>query len=191
MDKSGVFDYLDHLKILNLENYDKMIKHYANSDLPNSWFVAPFTNCCLDAFKDYLHFFARVITFRGLPKINDIKTEMLFWLQDVNWPGAGEICYFIRDNFLDFKDLIIRQIFHALDIEEDLYLKGEKHNDIVWAEALLGQFADIERNSESKKIINETFDMFINYNKDDSKMKVLLKENLEKIFTIYPLSNWT
>lgn len=125
---------------VNSREFKNMVKYFAESDIPNAYFVAPISdNPCtapvLDGVlpaehgKKYWDGFAAVLVARGLPKINDVKADILHWVEDINWPGSDAVIIFVNQNFSAF----LPEIFATL---EEAYDK----KDIGWFENLLGCF---------------------------------------------------
>lgn len=124
----------------NSRKFKRIVKYFAESDIPNAYFVAPILDKpCLtpvldgippaDHGKKYWDGFAEVLVTRGLPKINDVKAEMLHWLQDINWPGNASIIIFVKQNLSAFSS----EIFSALK-------EAYENKDVIWFENLLHCF---------------------------------------------------
>lgn len=125
---------------INSRKFKRIVKYFAESDIPNSYFVAPISDKpCLtpvldgippaDHGKNYWNGFAAVLVSRGLPKMNDVKADMLHWVEDVNWPGNASIIMFVKQNLSAF----LSEIFSAL---KEAYEK----KDVIWFENLLRCF---------------------------------------------------
>lgn len=125
---------------VNSQKFKKIVKYFAESDIPNTYFVAPVSdNPCLTPVldsippanhgKNYWDGFAAVLVARGLPEIDDVKADMLHWLEDINWPGNASIIIFVKQNLSAFRD----EIFSALK-------EAYENKDIIWFENLLHCF---------------------------------------------------
>lgn len=125
---------------VNSRKFQRIVKYFAESDIPNAYFVAPISDKpCLtpvldgvppaDHGKNYWEGFAAVLVSRGLPKINDVKADMLHWLEDINWPGNVSIILFVKQNLSSF----LAEIFSALK-------EACNNKDVIWFENLLHCF---------------------------------------------------
>lgn len=125
---------------VNSREFQRIVRYFAESDIPNTYFVAPLSeNPCLTPVidgvqpashgKNYWDGFAAVLVARGLPKINDVKADMLHWLEDINWPGNALIIIFVKQNLSEF----LTEIFSALK-------KAYNNKDVIWFENLLHCF---------------------------------------------------
>lgn len=79
-------------------NKEETIELFAKSELPNSFFVQQFAENSSYAHKKYWESYAKIISRRGLPAVNDIKKEILCWWKDANYPGFWTIREFVLKN---------------------------------------------------------------------------------------------
>lgn len=107
---------------------DNVVNYFAESDLPNKFFVASIVdNSHFERFgKNHWDGFAAVLVARGIPRISDVKADMLHWWEDLNWPGNPTIITFVRQNLIEFETEILSAVKEAYD-----------KNDIIWFENLL------------------------------------------------------
>ena len=118
------------------------IQEFADSDLPNSFFLQLLNDSCPLIFREKRFWigFAKVLTTRGYERIKDDAEAMLMWLQDINWPGVCVIVPFVRKNFAFFRKTILQCITRAL-----------YSNDMAWANALLILYSEETGMSADKR----------------------------------------
>lgn len=120
--------------------FGQAVQYFAESDIPNAFFVAPVLGAPSAApvsdgaapvryGKSYWNGFAAVLAARGLPRADDVKADMLHWVEDINWPGSGAVILFVRQNFCAF----LPEIFSAL---QEAYAE----RDVGWFKNLLECF---------------------------------------------------
>ena len=117
------------------------IQEFADSDLPNSFFLQHLNDSCPLIFREKRFWigFAKVLTTRGYEKIKDDAEAMLMWLQDINWPGNCVVIPFVRKNFAFFRKTILQCITRAW-----------YSNDTAWANALLTLYQEETGMSEDQ-----------------------------------------
>lgn len=124
MDKDFFIDNLyllaENEKIVTKQTIDM----FANSNLPNSYFVKQFTDIGQQPFcdKKYWRSFSRILIARGANALTDVYRQMLMWLQDINWPGSVEIANFVCQNFDAFCTAARRCVDQALQASDDAWL---------------------------------------------------------------------
>lgn len=120
--------------------FRQIVQYFAESDIPNAFFVAPVLGIPCTApvpdgatpgryGKSYWDGFAAVLAARGLLRVGDVKADMLHWVEDINWPGSAAVILFVRQNFCEF----LPEIFSALR-------EAHGKKDVGWFENLLGCF---------------------------------------------------
>ncbi|MCM1438617.1 MAG: DUF5071 domain-containing protein [Roseburia sp.] len=123
------FDDLSLRHCESKERFSAAVDYFAAADIPNEFFLAPVTAGSEVYGKDYWEGFAKVLVKRGIAKLGGDKRKMLYWLQDLNWPGSGEVAEFVRQNFNVLKQEIIECVAEAHYIR-----------DIIWFKNLLSFF---------------------------------------------------
>ena len=118
------FNLKENFSLLNENDQEVpeiIIKGFAESNLPNQFFLEQFLQPGKEPFceKKYWRSFARILICRGIERLKDVKTELLIWLQDVNWPGFEEICKFVLSNFSEFKVAVMHSVIKALNEKDD------------------------------------------------------------------------
>lgn len=109
------------------EEWEKVVEAFAASELPNSYFLQHFqTNKNRKLDSAMWDGFAAVLVKRGLPKINDVKKELLVWWQDPNWVGFDRIEKLVLSHGEEFLPEIKEVILQAIEAR-----------DVIWFEWLL------------------------------------------------------
>jgi hypothetical protein len=121
---------------------NEAVDYFVSSEYPNSYFLQQFYPPYSAPFyhKKYWEAFAQILIRRGLPKINDVKCDILQWLKDVNWSGCTAITQFILSNRSCFQQEILNSIY-----------KAYKEKDIIWFKNLLVVF--FQKNSYALEIV--------------------------------------
>lgn len=115
----------------NKERFAAAVNYFADGEIQNSFFLAPVTVGSDVYGKEYWEGFAKVLVKRGILKLGDDKQKVLHWLEDLNWPGSGEIIELVSQNLNDFKPDIIVCLSAALE-----------SRDIIWFKNMLSLFYD-------------------------------------------------
>lgn len=171
------FDYIKHLEGYNSNNKEEMIDFFANSELPNTWFLQQFSKPPHNKYpfyqKQYWELFAKIIIKRGVKSIKKEDILILNWFQEFNWPGLREIAVFVRENSLFFKDYFVRAVVEAFTLD-----------DLLWLEMLLLSIL-VEKSFDTKEY-NDIIKLS-NENKGEKNSEVLneLKSMSEKIYDKY------
>lgn len=138
----------EHLTIIFSDKFLQGIKEYAESELPNDYFLKHLKEPYSDPFceKKYWRGFAMVLVQRGLPKIEDVKNDLLLWFQDINMLGSKEIYEFVKQNISDF----------IIPIKSVL-LQAYNNNDDQWFYRLFQVWyeCDSSMDLETKKFIED------------------------------------
>jgi hypothetical protein len=138
------FDWCSELKLLADDNelvVNESVKKFAESKLPNEFFLQQFTQIGKEPFcqKKYWTSFAKILINRGISCVKDVLETMLIWLQDINCPGSDLIWNFVIVNFAEFSQPLKKCIVSAIITD-----------DIAWFNALLSLvykikgFSDLE-----------------------------------------------
>lgn len=111
----------DGFKPKTNDTFYEAVRYYAKTNLSNQYFLQHFLSNIEGEYNDKSLWvgFACVLIERGLPKINDVKSEILIWWQDPNWPGWKEIREFVINNKSNFLVEIKKVILRALQ-EKDV-----------------------------------------------------------------------
>ncbi|MDR2267214.1 MAG: hypothetical protein LBE09_06505 [Christensenellaceae bacterium] len=140
------------------------VKYFANSDLPNSYFLQHLKPPYPELFcrKKYWHGLATVLAYRGIDKIDDVKEDIFVWFQDGNWPGNEVVWPFILKNKEQLKDSFINSVWKAFDIydigwfwysiktfEKFYELKNEELAEII--DRIFNYAGNLENWSDDKK----------------------------------------
>lgn len=88
----------------------KAVDYFVKSDIPNEAFFQFFRNPYKQLpqewewlrEKRYWSAIAYIMVKRGLPKIIEVKKDLLHWYEDVNWPGALLVNKFVIENGVVF-----------------------------------------------------------------------------------------
>ncbi len=124
--------------------------------------------------KGIWYAFAQIIIRRGLPKINDVKEIITKYLIDFNIPGSTDIDLFIKANYSEFRQSIVKSIKFAY-----------KERDYVWLGNLLALFKSEE--SLLSDVELTLIDEIIEYIDDDNSrgFKVRFDERFYRMFDNY------
>lgn len=115
----------------NKEHFAAAVDYFAAADIPNDFFLEPVAVGSTVYGKEYWEGFAKVLVKRGILKLDGDKQKILRWLEDLNWPGSGEIVAFISENLNDF----IPDITVCLSA-------AYKARDVIWFKNMLSFFCD-------------------------------------------------
>ncbi len=119
MKKYQIEDLYDEVKD---EDNEEAIEYFVNSDIENIVFMSHFIKYdTIFSRKIYWEAFAEIIVRRGLPRVNDILELILQWFQDANWPGFYTIKKFVVKNQVEFYDLYVKTIIHALNALDEAW----------------------------------------------------------------------
>jgi hypothetical protein len=99
------------------------VKYFANSNLPNSYFLQQFFPPYPRPFcqSEYWHGFAAVLAYRGIDKIDDVKEDIFYWFQDGNWAGNEIILPFVLRNKDKLKSSFVNVIWKVFDIGDTVW----------------------------------------------------------------------
>jgi len=113
------------------DKWRKAVDKLVNSDLPNIYFLQHFYDVSGDLrgtekewmrHKKYWEAFAFVLIKRGLPRIADVKKEILIWWQDANWPGYPLAHKFVMEHKEEFVNETKESILLALEQKDWMWL---------------------------------------------------------------------
>ncbi|WP_375102815.1 DUF5071 domain-containing protein [Paenibacillus sp. RS8] len=71
--------------------------------------------------KDYWDGAAETVVRLGYPRVKSVLTGLLEWLQDTNWPGAGQISVFLREIGDPMIPYVKKVLNHHSDDQEWVY----------------------------------------------------------------------
>ena len=120
------FDWQTELKLLT-DDVDVVtnenINKFAESELPNKFFLQQFTNIGEEPFchKKYWKAYAEILISRGISRIADVREDILIWLQDINWPGSDLIWSFVLKNFSEFSEPLKKCINLAISTDDSAW----------------------------------------------------------------------
>ncbi len=147
---------IEDLDEQNIDIFNDAIDYFSNGELPNNTFLMQFTEPGqIYSNKKYWYAFATILVKRGIPRIDDIKSNLLTWWQDKNWPGFNTIEEFVLNNKSNFIDIIKDKIFYS-----------HQNKDIIWFKNLLELYVSSNEESSMQKI-NALYEI-INYLEEDS-----------------------
>jgi len=137
----------------------KTAEYLSNSDLPNIFFLKQFGKT-LDIeilpeeewlhYKKYWDACAFILIKRGLPKIADIKKEILVWWKDPNWPGFLLVHKFVLEHKEEFEAATKEAILFACKKKDWTWLG--------WLLELLYKDVVPDLTEETVQKIDETID---------------------------------
>ena len=113
------------------EKWREAVDKLANSDLPNIYFLQHINEASGDLrgtekewmrHKIYWEALAFVLIKRGLPRISDVKKEILIWWQDANWPGYLLMHKFVVEHKDEFVTETKESILLALEKKDWMWL---------------------------------------------------------------------
>ena len=103
----------------NIEEYNKFVKETALSNISNKYFARPWENHIEIV---YWQGFLDVLFSRGIDNIQDVKNDLLEWLDDPCRLGFAEVCDFIVQNKNQFIPLLKRKIIKEFYNKEFQYV---------------------------------------------------------------------
>ena len=124
------------------ETFKKAVKYFAESDLPNGYFLQ-FVTCKTKEYAEkygeiktnniksgrfLTESFAEVLVARGIDKLQDVADDMFLWFEDINGIGNGVIGRFLEANSTDsgFKEAakraVIREYHKNSNLQEELVI---------------------------------------------------------------------
>ena len=128
-----------------------MVRYFAESDLPNKAFLRQFYAPYEDSVsnKDLWEGYAQVLCLRGFPKVEDVKTEILIWWQDKNWPGFRTIEKFAIQEKESF----------VLPVKKTI-MQAYREKDIIWFKNLLELLSQIDAliSEKSRRFVENIVD---------------------------------
>lgn len=156
----------------NTEVSENIIDFFADSEFPNSFFVKQFELEVYSPYyeKKYWRSFARILVKRGARRTRDVSKKILYWLQDLNWPGSAIIFNYVADNIAFFKDIIRECIVEATDNDEEWIMS-------LFSVSFKSQHFDFEKIKDSTVTILNVYD----FENSRNKLLNLYDDNFKKI----------
>ncbi len=142
------------------------VNYYVSSDLPNRYFLNQFSHslgrekmaeCEWLRPCRFWEACAFILIKRGLPRISDVKKELLVWWKDANWPGFLLIHKFVVEHGEEFLPEIKETVFTAYNRKDVIWLQ--------WLFEYLYKEADLSLTEAQIEKIDEMIEFF--YATDD------------------------
>lgn len=108
---------------------------------------------------------AEVVVNLGYPRVKSILPGLLEWLQDTNWPGAGQISAFLRE----IGDPIIPYVRDVL---------SQHCDDVEWMERIFVEIVDCWNTSQVQQIQDELIQISQGRTNDLQSLRILLIHGL-------------
>lgn len=153
----------------NIEEYNKFVKEIVLSNISNKYFAIPWENHIEIV---YWQGFLDVLFSRGIDNIQNIKNDLLEWLDDPCRLGFAEVCDFIVQNKNQFIPLLKRKIIHEFYNKEFQY--------VIHLILVYNKYSNLPKDIDS--IVNK-MDEFDNEGIDEDRMVEYGKE-LENILNV-------
>lgn len=169
---SPEFDWKEKINVLSEDSSpvsESDIALFADSNLPNRFFLQHLLQPESEPFcrKNYWRSFARILICRGIEQIQDVKKDLIVWLQDINWPGSMEIFKFILQNFSQFQDEIKKSIIEAVGTKDEqwfntiwLMLYQKQKLSHVEISERIRYLEDIFESDNSKDIVSNLINVY-------------------------------